>query len=175
MKKYIALLRGINVSGHKKILMTDLKALFEALGFEKVQTYIQSGNVVFTSEKKVNLADIISEAIKKAYGWEVPVLVLTVSEIEAILAHCPFPMEKMEKSYFVLLAQPPLKEDIDATSSLYFPKEEFIITPQCVYLYTEIGAGNTKLSNNFFEKKLKVSATSRNYRTMAKLLSLISG
>ena len=173
MKTYIALLRGVNVGGHKKILMKDLKALFEKLGYQEVQTYIQSGNVVFSStENKVVLESMISEAILIKYGWEVLVLVKTPSEIKSILDNCPFSEEKKEKSYFVLLQSKPSSSTISLTESITYPNEEFVITNMCVYLFSELGAAKAKLSANFFERKLKVHATARNYRTVVKLVSM---
>jgi len=101
MKTYITLLRGINVSGHKKILMADLRALLEKAGLENIKTYIQSGNVIFTSsEKKEVLSNLISEAILKQYGWEVPVLVFTLTEIKLVLDNCPFLEEKKAILFF---------------------------------------------------------------------------
>ncbi len=171
MNTYIALLRGINVSGQKKIKMVDLKALFESLGFQEVCTYIQSGNVVFVSEEG-NLTSKIQKGILDTYGWEVPVLVKTALEIKGILDNCPFAEEKKAKSYFILLQSPPdilVVEEIQKRST---PEEEFTITPNCVYIHYAVGAGKAKLGNNWFEKKLGVSATSRNYRTLTKVLEL---
>jgi len=173
MKTYIAFLRGINVGGHKKILMADLRALLERSGFQNVKTYIQSGNVVLsTSEKKEVVSKIISEAILKQYGWEVPVLVKTALENKSIFANCPFLQEKKEKSYFILLDKNPSSEFVLETEKLSSSKEEFIITNPCVYIYYSLGAGKAKLGINFFERKLKVKATARNFRTMKKLLEL---
>ena len=100
MSTYISLLRGINVSGQKKILMADLKSLYEELGFTNVQTYIQSGNVVFeyqasSSEK---LEQMIFDKIKAHYGFEVPNLILTSNEIEEALKSNPY--QDIEKMYF---------------------------------------------------------------------------
>jgi len=172
MNTFIALIRGINVGGHKKILMADLKLLFESLGFEQVTTYIQSGNVVFSSEKKVNLANKIAEAIEIKYGFKVPVLVKKGSELSEILSKCPFSDEKREKSYFILLKESPSQENIELTSGFSNPNEEFYIEGDCVYIFYSEGAGKAKMGNNFFEKKLKVIATARNFRTMTKLLTL---
>ncbi len=173
MKTFIALLRGINVSGHKKILMTDLKNLFEKEGFQNVRTYIQSGNVIFHSLAKAKDCEtLIFEALKTKYGWEVPVLVKTALEIEKILENCPFSEEKKAKSYFVLLQSIPSFENVSITESISYPNEEFLIANSCVYLYSELGASKAKLSTNFFERKLKVRATARNYRTMRKLLEM---
>ena len=99
MKTYIALLRGINVGGHKKILMADLRLLFESIGLKDVQTYIQSGNVVFRSKEETNLASKIANAIEAKYGFMVPVLIKKASELSEILLKCPFFDEKREKSY----------------------------------------------------------------------------
>jgi len=175
MKTFIALLRGINVSGQKKILMAELRLLLEKSGLQNVQTYIQSGNVIFHSEASAKeCSENISEVIKKKYGWEVPVLVITPSEIKSILKDCPFSEEKKVKSYFVLLQSVPSSENISETEKINYPNEEFVITSTCVYLYSELGAAKAKLSTNFFERKLKVSATARNYNTMVKLLSMVS-
>jgi len=172
---YIALLRGINVSGQKKILMADLRLLLEKKGFKNVRTYIQSGNVIFNAAEKASVcATIISEAILEEYGWEVPVLVKTSEEINTIFTNCPFSEVKKEKSYFVLLSSVPTKDDIDEIQKLSSTNEEFYITPNCVYIYYALGAGKAKLGNNWFEKKLNVKATSRNYRTMAKLIELVN-
>ncbi|MDC8002936.1 DUF1697 domain-containing protein [Aureisphaera galaxeae] len=171
MKTYIGLLRGINVGGQKKIKMADLRELFESLGFQSVQSYIQSGNVIFSSEEK-ELAAKIERAIFDTWGWKVPVFVRTAKEIEAVLANCPYPQEKKEKSYFSLLYDMPSAEKIEAASQISYPNEEFFITEQCIYFYCSTGYGKAKLSNNWFERKLGVSATARNYRTLTKLLEL---
>ncbi len=175
MQSHIALLRGINVSGQKKIKMADLKLLLEDLGFNDVVTYIQSGNVLFNPKAKSvkeDCAEKISEGIKEQFGFEVPVLVKTVSEIEKILAACPFSEEKKIASYFTLLNESPTQELMKEISQLDYSNEEFIITENCVYLFSEKGYGNAKCNNNFFEKKLKVGATTRNYRTLVKLIEL---
>lgn len=174
MKTYIALLRGINVGGHKKILMADLRLILESIGLQNVQTYIQSGNVVFKSKNGNNLDQKITKAIKEKYGFEVPVLVTTASKIKLILDDCPFSNEVKEKSYFVLLQSLPSSENVSITNSVSYPNEEFVITKSCVYLYSEFGAAKAKLSTNFFERKLKVKATARNYRTMVKLVAMAS-
>ena len=170
MNRYIALLRGINVGGHKKIRMADLKALFESLGFTEVVTYIQSGNVAFSSEGETS-SEVISEAIQRSYGWEVSVLIRTAKEIKRILDACPFPKEKKEESYFMLLFEPPSEENIKITQSYQFPNEEYLITPLCAYHYCSDGYRNSKMGA-IFEKELKVRTTTRNYRTMVKLLEI---
>jgi uncharacterized protein (DUF1697 family) len=172
MEKQIALLRGINVGGHKKILMADLKSLFEALGFKDVVTYIQSGNVVFSSSNEDDVSVKISEGIREKYGWDVPVLIKTASEIESILSNCPFSEEKKMKSYFILFNKTPFDKNIEDVARLSYPDEELEITPMCLYFFCAMGYGRIKMNMNLIEKKLKVKATSRNYRTLVKLLEL---
>ena len=99
-------------------------------------------------------------------------MVKTASEIKSILDDCLFPQEKKEKSYFVLLQSKPSSSTILEIDKIKYPNEEFVISNSCVYLYSELGAAKAKLSTNFFERKLKVSATARNYRTMNKLLEM---
>lgn len=169
---YIALLRGINVSGQKKILMKDLKALFESLGFTAVRTYIQSGNVVFCSETTKGLDTLIHEKIKEVYGWEVPILVITPEQIAAVLNACPWHEEQRLKSYYGLLLDSPKAQHISKLAEYTFSGEAYKIVDRCVYLHYEMGAGRAKLSTNFLERVLQVSCTSRNHRTMVKLLSL---
>jgi len=176
METYIVLLRGINVGGHKKILMADLKLLFEKLNFKNVQTYIQSGNVIF--ESNVENIEILESKIKGEiliqYGFEVSVLVKTHSEIKSILSKCPFIEDKKIKSYFIILNAIPDKKLIESTVELKYPDEEFHIINSCVYTYYSDSYGKAKCGTNFFEKKLKVSATARNYKTIMKLIELSS-
>ena len=174
MKVYIALLRGINVGGHKKVPMAELREVLTTSGLENVQTYIQSGNVIFQSseENKVKLEAIINKAINAHFGFDIPVLVRSKEEIKAILDDCPFPEEKKVVSYFIMLSETPKKDLIDETSKQILPNEEFVITNNCVYIFYALGAGKAKLGINWFEKKLKVKATARNYRTMAKLIDM---
>lgn len=174
MKTYIALLRGINVSGQKKVPMVELRKLFMKSGYQNVKTYIQSGNVIFQSseENKRILEKIIQNDIKIQFGFDVPVLVKTQIELENILNNCQFSEEKKEASYFTMLHDFPENEAVLSTSKEVYINEEFIIKNDCVYFYSEAGYGKAKCNNNFFERKLKVTATTRNYKTMLKLLSL---
>ena len=150
--------------------MADLKALFESVGFTDVATYIQSGNVMFSSELEPS-SEVISEAIKKEFGWEVPIIIKTPADIEQILEQCPFPKEKKEDSYFMLLFDPPSEENIKIIGTYDFPNEECAITPECAYHYCSVGYRNSKMGT-VLDKKLKVQTTTRNYRTMVKLLEI---
>lgn len=171
---YIALLRGINVGGHNKMPMTELRALLSDLEVQDVRTYIQSGNVVFKSHEVSGprLEGQIKGAIKNHFGFEIPVLIKTVSELQSIFDDCPFPQEKKEQSYFNILHRAPEAQNIEEASQKSYLDEEFVITEKCIYLYCKNGYGRAKFSSTFFEKKLKTIATARNYKTMLKLLSL---
>ncbi len=174
MKTYIALLRGINVSGQKKIKMADLRLLLEENGFKNVQTYIQSGNIIFSSteENKIKLENTIAEIIKNKYGFEVPVVVKTGKQIQAILTNNPYQNPEdiqSNKIYFVLLKNEATEENKAILNAISFANETLEITPNCVYLRCALGAGKAKCTNNLIEKKLKVTATTRNYKTMVKL------
>ena len=118
------------------------------------------------------MAGKIANSIETKYGFIVPVLVKKASELGEILSKCPFSGEKMEKCYYILLQENPSSENIAITASLSHPNEEFHIAEDCIYIYYSEGAGKAKMGTNFFEKKLKVSATARNHRTMTKLLEL---
>ena len=174
MQTYISLLRGINVAGQKKILMADLKALYEDLGFENVKTYIQSGNVVFNFKKtnKVDLENLIFEKVKAHYSFEVANLILEAEEIENALESNPYP--KIEKPYFTFLSELPQQENIDELNKHQFDNEFYELKGKVIYSHYPNGAGRSKMTLNFFEKKLKVRGTARNLNTTRKLLDLAS-
>lgn len=174
MKTYIALLRGINVGGHKKMPMVELRELFIKAGFENVETYIQSGNIIFHASK-TNTTEIeikIHLAILDHFNFDVPVIVKTRNELLSIFENCPFPQTEKENSYFILLSMVPDIELVLDVLNLTHENEEFVIINDCLYFYSSMGYGRTKFNMNTIEKKLNVSATSRNYKTMVKLLSL---
>lgn len=178
MKKFITLLRGINVSGHKKIKMSELKSLFENLGFQNVKTYIQSGNVIFSSkdDSKQKLETKISSGIKKNFGFDVTILILNKEEIEHVFRTNPFIKMKKdnERLYVTFLEKIPPDENIKLLESKDYSPEEYIIDGKFIYLFFPNGYGNAKLNNNLFENKLKVAATSRNWKTIKTLLELVN-
>lgn len=174
MQVYIALLRGINVGGHKKIKMAELRNILENNGLQEVQTYIQSGNIVFKSEEKpAQLAHNIHHLIKENFGFLVPVLVVSKDELGNIMENTPFDTESEENQlFFSLLKSEPGNTQVQAFKMLEFPNEAFHFTPNCVYLNFMGSYRNAKLNNNFIENKLKVEATTRNLKTMQKLLDM---
>ncbi|MBU2939124.1 DUF1697 domain-containing protein [Lacinutrix sp. C3R15] len=175
MNTYIALLRGINVGGHKKIPMAALRELLIKTGFQNVQTYIQSGNVVLQSSEKntKTIEAIIGEAITSYFQFEVAVLVKTKQELELIFKSCPFEEDKKVASYFLLLQETPEKNAVAIASKKEYKEEEFKIVNNCIYFYNPAGYGKSKFNANYFERTLKTPATARNYKTMKKLIDLI--
>ena len=178
MQKYVSILRGINVSGSKIIKMDALKKMYESLKFKNTKTYIQSGNVVFESSEQntQKLATLIASAIKKEFTYDVPVIVLNANELNEILAANPFVTRANVDPKFMhvtVLAEEPLKELLDKIIPGNFGEDEFAIIHKAVYLYCSAGYGNTKLNNTFFENKLKVNATTRNWKTMNELKRLL--
>ena len=178
MQVFVSILRGINVSGQKKILMADLKALYEGLKFKDVTTYIQSGNVIFKSDSKLSdaaLAEKIEAAILKKYSFTVPVIVRNIHQLENIISGNPFLKEKkidLEKLHVTFLSEIPGKSALDAIKMQDYSPDQFSVVRQEVFLNTPGGYGETKLSNKFFENKLKVTATTRNWKTVNKLLEI---
>jgi uncharacterized protein (DUF1697 family) len=174
MKTYIALLKGINVGGHKKVPMADLREMLSKSGFENVQTYIQSGNVILQSSKSdISVIEKnIQESIMDHFGFEVSVLVKTRSDLKRIFNDSPFSEEKKKASYFMLLRNTPEDDLVKIASEKVYEGEEYKILKNCIYFFCEKGFGQAKFNANFFERKLKTFATARNYNTMLKLLSL---
>ena len=177
MEKFIALLRGINVSGQKNIKMADLKNLFEELSFKNVQTYIQSGNVLFTSKSgnKKAIRTKIENKILNKFGYKVEVILKTPEEFNRAIKNNPFLKNKKKNServYFTFLSEKPSQSKIQMLREIDYPPEQFIFDNEVIYLYVPNSYGKAKLNNNFFEKKLKVIATTRNYKTVETLYTL---
>ncbi|MEI6434221.1 MAG: DUF1697 domain-containing protein [Bacteroidota bacterium] len=181
MTTYISILRGINVSGQRKILMADLKAIYENLGFSNVATYIQSGNVVFSSGiglTSPEIAQIIEKQILGQYGFEVPVIVRTLEQMKLTISRNPFlqmPDIDQEKLHVTFLSELPLESNVEKIVAHDFSPDRFTIIENDVYLYCPVSYGNTKLSNKFFESKLKVTATTRNWATVRRLAEIGEG
>ncbi len=178
MHRFVAILRGINVSGQKLIKMKDLISLLEKAGLQNVTNYIQSGNIAFDSKEEQIpiLVDQIQSAIKSEYGFDVPTQILTAEKLKRVVTRIPY-LNKLDvdhsKIYIVFLDQTP--KDVPEIDVKFKGDDEFLIQDDIIYLYLNTGAGRTKLSNNFWESKLKVNATSRNWKTTLKLMEMVGG
>jgi len=169
-KTFIAILRGINVSGQKKVNMAELRQVLSNKGLADVQTYIQSGNIVFTSKMEVDqLAADIRSCILNHFGFEVPTLVVPSSRLELIIAENPLHNIDTNKLHVTFLTQLPDKQLVDTLPLSTNLNEEYRIIRDVIYVYCPDGYGRTKINNMFFERKLKSIATTRNWKTCLKL------
>ncbi len=179
MTTYISILRGINVGGQKKVKMADLKDLYQSLNFNDVKTYIQSGNVVFQCQDSSpsKLREKIENKIKEVFDFHVPVLIRTKDEIQKIIEDNPFKKEDIKHLYVTFISDSPVEKPvkeklIKEANKIKNESEKLSISEREIYLYLPNGYGKTKLSNDFFERKLNVSATTRNWRTVNRLLDI---
>lgn len=175
MSKKIAVLRGINVGGKRKLLMADLKELMNKLGFKDILTYIQSGNIVFSSEFPPKIIETqIEKAIKEQFDYDVPVIVKEAKSIEKAVQNNPYFHESIDLKtlHITFLKDVPSKDNIKAILEIDVKPDQFTIVEDNVYLFVEGKFHQSKLTNNFFEKKLGVGATTRNWKTTLKLLEL---
>lgn len=126
MQTYITLLKGINVGGHKKLPMAELRSLLEKLGFDQVQTYIQSGNAIFKSTEKNTqiIEEKISNLILETFGFEVSVLVLTRNQLSRIFDYCPFNEDLKQSSYFFILHDTPNEDMIKIASEKIYVRKD---------------------------------------------------
>ncbi len=171
------MLRGINVSGQKKIKMADLRGLLSELSYKNVETYIQSGNVLFDQAGATpdRLAREIEQKIRSHYGFEVPTLVKEPSDFEAVIRNNPFlqdPEKDPDRVYITFLGSLPAQDRIETLNGVDHSPEAFVLDGGNIYFYSPKGYGKAKMNNNFFEQKLKVAATTRNWKTVNKLAAL---
>jgi uncharacterized protein (DUF1697 family) len=172
---YAALLRAVNVGG-RKVPMRDLKALFEELGHDDVVTYIQSGNVVFNGTgKAATLAKDLSAAIEKTFGLQTPVVLRTKAQLEKVIATNPYvaPGRAGNRLYVVFLGVTPTAKAIATLDPDRSPPEEFTVIGKEIYILAPDGIGNSKLTIDWFEKRLGTVGTNRNWNTVNKLLALM--
>ena len=177
MTTHLALLRGINVSGHNMIKMDALKTALEACGFENVQTYIQSGNV-FVDTPEENPASVgfkMKQEIFKVFGYDVPVVVVGKADLEACFANNPFLKEKevdTKKLYVAFVSIALKSENINDLKVSQFKPDEASIDESRIYIKYAVGAGKTRFDQKYIEKKLNLTATIRNWNTVTQLLKM---
>ena len=178
--RYLSLLRGINVGGHKKIPMQDLRSMYESIGLRRVTSYIQSGNVLFDDDSndsdKLKLK--IQRAIRDQFGFDVPLILRTRGELDAILQSNPLAevlAEGATNRLFVTFLDEPPGEDAQETLAQHtLDDEQLVVAGREVYFFCPGNYGKSKLSNNLIEKSLATRATTRNWRTVLKLHQLAS-
>jgi uncharacterized protein (DUF1697 family) len=170
MYRYIAFLRAINVGGTTIIRMSDLKRMFESFGLENVETYIQTGNVIFDSLE--NSASVLEEQIERqleaAFGKRIQLFVRTIREVAAMVEECPFDPQEGETVYVAILDEKPAKKSTEALLLLRSEADDFAVKGKEVFALRR-DRDRSIFSNNLVEKTLGIPATTRNLTTIRKL------
>ena len=177
MLTFISLLRGINVSGQKRIIMTDLKTIYTSLDLRDVTTYIQSGNVIFRTAitDAMKISNLLERALLNHFGYPVTVLVRKKTEFKKIIEGNPYLGKKdvdVSNLHVTFLTQEPSDIIIEEVGRGSYGSDQFVACGREIYVYCPGGYGKTKLNNGFFEKKLCVGATTRNWNTVNTLFNL---
>jgi uncharacterized protein (DUF1697 family) len=178
MQTYIIMLRGINLGAKRKMPMQELKTLLTKLGFSDVETYIQSGNALVkhnTETSEQALEKKIETAIATQFGFDVPVMIRNKSDFEILFNNNPFIGKEgidIEKLHVTFLEKIPELAQLEKINTYNYEPDVFQIINKEAYLHCPVDYGHTKLSNTFFESKLKMKTTTRNWKTVTKLFSM---
>ncbi|MHC0429048.1 DUF1697 domain-containing protein [Streptomyces sp. O3] len=178
---YAVLLRGINVGGHKKVPMAELRSLLNELGLGEVRTYLQSGNAVFTSasDDEDALAEQLGTAIADRFGFSVDCLVRTGAYLRAVADACPYPAASLEgkQLHVTFFTRPVEPERFASVDPAAYAPEDFRLGDRALYLYAPNGLGRSKLAEALARPALLKGtvATTRNWNTVAKLMELTGG
>jgi uncharacterized protein (DUF1697 family) len=176
--RHVALLRGINVGGKNMLPMKELAAMFAKAGCADVTTYIQSGNVVFCSEDKVvaGLGGVIAKQVEARFGLRVPVVLRTAAEIDAVIRGNPFLKAgaSEETLHVSFLAERPGKDLVAGLDAGRSTPDAFAVVGREIYMQLVNGVSGTKLTNAYFDSKLKTVSTMRNWRTVLKLAEMLN-
>jgi uncharacterized protein (DUF1697 family) len=174
---YLALLRGINVGGKNKLPMKDLTGMFAAAGCVGVRSYIQSGNVLFKAAPALaaQLPAAIAARIAERFGYQTPVVLRTAAELAHVVAGNPFLKQGADEDalHVLFLTSRPTPDLISTLDPGLSPPDAFVVKGREVYLQLPNGVGRSKLTNAYFDSRLRTTSTGRNWRTVKKLLELM--
>ncbi len=175
-RTYAALLRGVNLGGKNKLPMGELRTLCDELGYRDAVTYLQSGNVVFASgEKPAAIAAGIEQAINARFGLKIAVLLRTHPQLVRAAAGSPFAQDDPTKLHVVFLSRRPEAAALASLDPDRSPGDEFHSAGEELYLHLPAGAGRTKLTLDYFERRLGLTGTARNWNTLLRLVELTAG
>jgi uncharacterized protein (DUF1697 family) len=172
---YLAMLRGINVGGHAKVPMAELRATFLDLGYDDVATYIQSGNVLFgASDGAATVHAAVEAALESRFGLALAVVLRSRAQLGAVVKANPLTRAGRDpaKLHVTFLSAPPPSSRVNALDPRGFLPDEFEVSGREVYLHCPDGYGRTKLNNTFLERKLGGPATTRSWKTVMTLVQM---
>lgn len=175
MTTYVALLRGINVGGHHKVPMADLRAAFETYGATEVSTYIQSGNVAFKSDTpEAELVPALSKLLSDQFGFPIPIVIRDGAELATVANAHPLAHLDVEEKllHVVFLAEAPSAESLASFDLTPYAPDELVVVEREAYVAYPAGSGRSKLTLDVIQRGLGTTGTARNWRTVQKLLDL---
>jgi uncharacterized protein (DUF1697 family) len=174
---YVALLRGINLGGKNMLPMKELVAMVSAAGCSNVRNYIQSGNVIYTAGDRVagRVGRVVSAAIEKQFGFQTRLVIRTTEQIRQVIRSNPFLTPGVDENLLsvLFLADSPEAENVAKLDPQRSPPDQFRVVGDEIFLHTSTGLAKTKLTNAYFDSKLKTICTCRNWRTVMKLLDMM--
>jgi uncharacterized protein (DUF1697 family) len=175
-ESFVAFLRGINVGGKHPLPMRELVEIFTAVGGRNVRTYIQSGNVVYQAPAAVaeRLARRIERSIRDRFGYDVPVVTRTASELVTVASRNPFLEQGAdpERLMVLFLSEPPAARRASGLDPRRSPPDAFVVHGREIYLHCPGGFARSKLTNAYFDAQLGTISTGRNWRTVQKLVQM---
>ena len=173
---YLALLRGINVGGKASLPMKELAAIFAAAGARNVRTFIQSGNVIFEADNPEPTVAAVTAEIARVYGYPGRIVVRSAAELAVAYQANPFAKAgaPLDTLHVYFLADMPDKAAVKALDPDRSPGDSFVVKGREVYLQLPDGMARTKLTNVYFDSKLKTVSTARNWKTVGKLVGMLS-
>lgn len=175
METHVILLRGVMPTGKNRVPMAQLRSVLAAAGLADVRTYIQSGNVIARSNlERSTLERLVHEVIAREIGAEIAVIARSAAEYRRVLQANPFPQADPARVYFSLLAAPPARNRLDEFLKIYFSPEEVQVIDDVIYTLYATKQSDSRFHNNFYESKLKVAITTRNFNTTTRLVAMSS-
>ena len=175
-QRYAALLRGVNVGGKNKLPMADLRVIFTEAGCAAVETYIQSGNVVFEATPSLaeSVPAIVTQAVLSRFGFESPVVIRSGAELRQVAASNPFDTSEDHRLLYVaFLGETPSAEAVSRLDPERSPPDAFAVRGRNVYLHYPNGVARSKLTNEYLAAQLSTASTMRNWRTVLTLLEMV--
>lgn len=176
MTRHIVLLRGINVGGHRKVAMADLRSLLSGLGYTDVATYIQSGNAVLTADEADPgaVGAVVRKAVHDQLGLDVPVMVRTVDQLRAVVAVNPLTVEDPSVSMVLFCSESVDTAALTSLDPATHPRERIAVTPTEVFTHHERGVREARLPA-VVARHCPGEVTARNWRTVLRLLEMAEG